>query len=66
MESACRERGKEIRKRPAGDGRWQGNAKKILNRGNELKDLLQTQHLELFRAKNELKTNSLLSAKTSK
>jgi hypothetical protein len=38
-------------------------AKKILNRGNELKDLLQTQGLADFLAKNELKTNSVLSAK---
>ena len=36
--------------------------KKILNRGNELKDLLNTQDLALFGAKNELKTNSILSA----
>ena len=36
---------------------------KILNRGNELKDLLNTQDLAFFGAKNELKTNSILSAK---
>jgi len=35
----------------------------MLNRGNELKDLLKTQHLAAFGAKNELKTNSILSAK---
>jgi hypothetical protein len=35
MESAGRERGKEVRKRPAGGAKRQGNAKKILNRGNE-------------------------------
>jgi len=40
--------------------------KKILNRGNELKDLLDTQDLALFGAENELKTNSILSAKMSR
>jgi hypothetical protein len=30
------------------------NTKKILNRGNELKDLLQMQKLAVFRVKNEL------------
>jgi len=63
MESAGRERGKGIRQRPAEDRKWQENAKKILNRGNELKDLLETQGLAFFTAKNELKTNSILSAK---
>jgi hypothetical protein len=48
MESAGRERGKEIRKRPARGGKRQGNAKKILNRGNEPKDLLKTQDLAVF------------------
>jgi hypothetical protein len=48
MESTRRERGKEIRKRPAGDGKRQENAKKILNRGNEPKDLLKTQDLAVF------------------
>jgi hypothetical protein len=52
-----------MRKRPAGDAKRQHNAKKMLNRRNELKDLLETQDLAVFRAKNELKTNSLLSAK---
>jgi hypothetical protein len=54
MESAGTERGKEIRKRPAGDGKWQEDAKKILNRGNEPKDLLKTEHLAFFGTKNEL------------
>jgi|SRR5208337_3648799 len=39
---------------------------KILNRGNELKNLLKPQELSLFGAKNELKTNSVLSAKMSR
>jgi hypothetical protein len=47
MESAGRGRGKKIRKQPAEDGKWQKNAKKILNRGNELKDLLKTRWLAL-------------------
>jgi hypothetical protein len=66
MDSAGRERGKEIRKRPAGGGKWQENAKKILNRGNEPKDVLKTQHLELLGAKNEPETNPVLSAKMSR
>jgi hypothetical protein len=65
MESAGRERGKEIRKRRAGGAKRQENAKKILNRGNEPEDLLKTQHLAFFRAKNEPKTNSILSAKSA-
>ena len=65
MESAGGERGKEIRKRPAGGGKRQGNAKKILNRGNEPKDLVKTQDLAVFLAKNEPKTNSILSAKSA-
>jgi hypothetical protein len=36
---------------------------KILNRGNKLKDLLQTQGLAFFGGKNEPKTNSIVSAK---
>jgi hypothetical protein len=43
----------------------QRKSKKILNRGNEPKDLLETQHLAVFGAKNELKTNSILSAKSA-
>ena len=64
MDGAGRERGKEIRKRPAGGRNRQGNAKKILNRGNEPKDLLKSRHLALFGAKNEPKTNPTLSAKS--
>jgi len=43
--------------RPAGNGKWQENAKKILNRGNKPKDLLKTNDLADFRAKNKPKTN---------
>jgi hypothetical protein len=65
MGSAGRERGKEMRKRPAEGGKRQQKAKKILNRGNELKDLLKVQHLAFFRAKNELKTNSIFERKSA-
>jgi hypothetical protein len=66
MESAGRERGKEIGKQPAGGAKRRQSAKKMLNRGNELNDLLKTHHLAFFGAKNELKTNSILSAKNAK
>ena len=64
MKSAGRERGKKVRKRQASGAGRQGIAKKILNRGNEPKDLLKTHDLAFFRAKNELKTNSILSGET--
>jgi hypothetical protein len=65
MNSAGVQRGKEMRKRPAGDAKVQQNAKKMLNRGNELRDLLETKDLDVSCAKNELKTNSVLSAKSA-
>jgi hypothetical protein len=54
MESVGKERGKEMQKRPAEDAKRQQNAKKMLNRRNELKDLLETQDLAVLCAKNEL------------
>jgi hypothetical protein len=48
MESGGTERVKAMRKRPAGGRKWQEDAKKILNRGNEPKDLLETQDLASF------------------
>src|SRR5208282_4208957 len=66
MESVGRGRGKGIRKQPAGCGKRHENAKKILNRGNEPKDLLKIQHLAFLRAKNEPKTNPISSAKMSR
>jgi hypothetical protein len=48
MESIGRGRGKGIRKRPAKSGKRHENAKKMLNRGNELKDLLETKDLAYF------------------
>jgi hypothetical protein len=65
MESVGKERGKGIRKQPAGSGKWHENAEKMLNRGNEPEDLLKTQHLAFFRAKNEPKTNPISCAKMS-
>jgi hypothetical protein len=57
--------GRRFKNGPQGGAKRQENAKKILNRGNEPKDLLKTQHLAFFRAKNEPKTNSILSAKSA-
>jgi len=54
MESAGRERGKEVRKRPAGGGKRQGNAKKILNRGNELNKSFRINKSRKKRTQNEL------------
>jgi hypothetical protein len=48
MESVGKDAGKGIRKRPAGSGKRHENAKKMLNRGNELKDLLETKDLAYF------------------
>jgi hypothetical protein len=48
MVSAGRERGKGMRRRPAEGAKRQQNAIKILNRGNELKDLLKTKHLVFY------------------
>jgi hypothetical protein len=66
MKSTGAECGKKVGRRPAEGGEWQENAKKILNRGNELKDLLKKKDLAFFGAKNELKTNSVFSAKTAR
>jgi hypothetical protein len=66
MKSTGRECGKKVGRRPAEGEEWQENAKKILNRGNELKELLKTNDLAFFGAKNELKTNSVFSAKRAR
>jgi predicted molibdopterin-dependent oxidoreductase YjgC len=66
VESAGREHGKEIRKAARRGRKMATKCKKMLNRGNKLKDLLKTQDLAVFRAKNKLKTNPVLSAKMSK
>jgi hypothetical protein len=62
MKSAVTAREKWLRDRRGG-GKWLEDRKKILNRGNELKDLLKTNDLASFRAKNKPKTDSILSAK---
>jgi len=64
MENAGTGGAKGVQNQHGGGAKWFGNAKKILNRRNEPKDLLETQHLAVFGAKNELKTNSILSAKS--
>jgi len=65
MKSAGRERGKEIRKRPAEDARRQQNAGKMLNRGNEPNKSFRINKSRKKRTQNELKTNSILSAKSA-
>jgi hypothetical protein len=54
MRKLARERGKEVRNRPGGVGKWGENTKKILNRGNEPKDLLKAKELAFSGAENEL------------
>jgi hypothetical protein len=63
MLSLGRERGKGIEKQPSEGAKRLENAKKMLNRGNELTILLKTQGLANFEVKNELKTNSFLTQK---
>jgi hypothetical protein len=53
MRRTGRQRRKEFQKRPAEDGKQQQNEKKILNSGNKPKDLLQTNDLAFFGAKNK-------------
>ena len=65
MLDAPRHRWQGVLNRPPGCGRWTQKAKKILNRGNEPKNLLETQHLAVFWSENEPKTNSILSAKSA-
>jgi hypothetical protein len=54
MEKAAAARAMKVRYGPAVGGKWLGNAKKVLFRGNEPKDLLTIKELELLRVKNEL------------
>ena len=53
MESAAGEFAKGVGERPAEDGKWGGNARKMLFRRNEPKALLQIKELVFFEAKNE-------------
>jgi hypothetical protein len=55
--------GKTLESGPQRTQNGRTNAKKILNRGNKPKDLLKTQDLAVFGAKNEPKTDSVLRAK---
>jgi hypothetical protein len=57
--------GASIRKGPGRGAKRQQSAKKILNRGNEPKNLLKTKRLAFLEAKNKPKTNSILSAKSA-
>jgi hypothetical protein len=54
MENAGTERAKGTRNRLGGGAKRPANAKKILNRGNEPKDLLKTKDLAFSGAQNEL------------
>jgi hypothetical protein len=65
MRQLVSQRGKGFADRRGGRGNRVENRKKILNRGNEPKDLLKKQDLAFFRAKNELKTNPILSANSA-
>jgi len=54
MRKLASERGKEVANRPGGGGKCVEKRKKILNSGNEPKNVLQTQELAVLGAKNEL------------
>jgi hypothetical protein len=54
MEKADTERVHEVRRWSAGNAEWAENGKKMLFRGNELKDLLETKELAFLGAQNEL------------
>jgi hypothetical protein len=59
MECTGTRAGRRFEGSPQRVSRGKKTQKDTKNRGNELKDLLQAKHLEFFRAKNELKTNSI-------
>jgi hypothetical protein len=48
MRKLASQRGKEVGDRPAGGGNWGENTKKILNRGNEPKNVLKKKDLASF------------------
>jgi hypothetical protein len=54
MSKLASESGKDVQDRPGGGRKSAKNAKKILNRGNEPKDLLKTKELASSGAENEL------------
>jgi hypothetical protein len=53
MTKAPADRSQGVPNRPAGGGKWAQNAKKILNRGNEPKNLLKATELAFLGAQNE-------------
>jgi hypothetical protein len=54
MRRLASERGKRVRNRPGGGGKCVENRKKILNRGNEPKNMLKAKELTFSGAQNEL------------
>jgi hypothetical protein len=54
MTKALADRSQGVLNRAAGGGKSAQNAKKILNRGNELKNLLKAKELAFSGAQNEL------------
>jgi hypothetical protein len=54
MRKLASERGKGVRNRPGSGRKSARNAKKILNRGNEAKNVLKAKELAFWEAKKEL------------
>ena len=54
MENAATQRAKEVLNWPSRGGKWTQNAKKILLRGNEAKNLLKIKELEFSGVQNEV------------
>ncbi len=63
MNDAATRRGKGVRDRRGGGGRYAENTKKILNSGNKPKESLKIHDLAFSGAKNEPETNPISSAK---
>ena len=53
-EKACKRAREGVRSRPGGGGKWVENRKKILNSGNEPKNILKAKELAFSGAQNEL------------
>jgi hypothetical protein len=73
MRKLASERGKQVANRRGGGGKWVENRKKILNSGNEPKNILKAKKLAFSGAKNELvferknaQTNRRMEPKTWK
>ncbi|MGD0457614.1 MAG: hypothetical protein ABSC21_07695 [Terriglobia bacterium] len=54
MRKLASERGKQVANRLGGGGKWVENRKKILNSGNEPKNILKAKELAFSGAQNEL------------